>query len=79
MGKLNDDSPLPTLEVGRSNGPIHFTEELIDWRRVAIDDGRKVVIDRQLTNDEILAGGVPADATIVKELGPISERIRGTN
>lgn len=79
MGKLNDDSPLPTIEVGRANGPIHYTEKVVDWRRVAIVDGRKVVVDRQLTDEEVLAGGVPGDATIVDELGEVSERLRGAD
>lgn len=45
VSKVDKSGELPTVEVVRHAGPHIYTEEVVDWRRVEIVDGEKVIRD----------------------------------
>lgn len=64
--KLNEQDELPSIEVVASGGNAIYTTEVIDWRRVWVDDSGKHVVDRPLTGEEMLDDELPADVAKVQ-------------
>lgn len=68
VSKVDSDGPFPTIETVTSSGSHTFVEDKVDWRRVAVVDGTKKIVDRRLSNEELHANEVPDDANVLEVL-----------